>query len=271
MSLVENHGAKIYWDEQGQGQPVLLIMGLGWSSNMWHRTRPVLAAGYRTIAFDNRGAGRSDVSPGPYSIALLASDAAAVLDAAGVERAHVLGASMGGMIAQEFALQYPDRLRSLILACTAAGGPRAVQADPEAIQLLFRRDPNPEDRAKAAVPFIYDSATPRERIDQDLAVLSEWYPHPEGYAAQLQAIMGWEADSRLSKITAPTLVIQGENDRLVPAANGCLIAERIPGARLVMLPNASHIFMTDQPAATHQALLEFLSAQLEKHSAIGES
>jgi 3-oxoadipate enol-lactonase len=82
MSLVENCGAKIYWDEQGQGAPVL--MGLGWASNMWHRTRPVLAARYRTIAFDNRGGGRSDVPPGQYSIALLASDAAAVLDAAGV-------------------------------------------------------------------------------------------------------------------------------------------------------------------------------------------
>src|SRR4029077_11618638 len=136
MSFIENRGAKIYWDEQGQGEPILLIMGLGWASNMWHRTRPVLTAHYRTIAFDNRGAGRSDVPPGPYSIALLASDAAAVLDAANVERAHVLGASMGGMIARDFALQSPKRVPSLILGCTAAGGPRAVQADPQAIQLL---------------------------------------------------------------------------------------------------------------------------------------
>lgn len=271
MSLAENLGAKIYWDEQGQGEPVLLIMGLGWASNMWHRTRPVLAARYRTIAFDNRGAGRSDVPPGPYTIALLASDAAAVLDAAGVERAHILGASMGGMIAQEFALQYSDRVRSLILGCTAAGGPRAVQAEADAIQLLFRRDSNPEERAKAAVPFIYDSGTPRERIDQDLAVLSEWYPNAEGYMAQLQGILAWEADSRLPNITAPTLIIHGENDRLVPAANGRLIVERIPGARLVMLSHASHIFMTDQPAAAHHAQMEFLSAHAEKHSANGES
>jgi 3-oxoadipate enol-lactonase len=266
--MAENRGAKIYWDEQGRGEPVLMIMGLGWASNMWHRTRPVLAARYRTIAFDNRGAGRSDVSPGPYTIASLASDAAAVLDAAEVERAHILGASMGGMIAQEFALQYPDRVRSLILGCTAAGGPRAVQADAEAIQLLFRRDSNPEERAKAAVPFIYDSGTPRERIDQDLAVLGEWYPNAEGYMAQLQGILAWEADSRLSDIKAPTLVIHGENDRLVPAVNGRLIAGRIPGARLVMLPRASHIFMTDQPTAAHHAFLEFLSSQLDEHSAV---
>src|SRR6266852_2746916 len=100
MPFVENHGAKIYWDEQGQGDPILLIMGLSYSSDMWYRTRPVLAAEYRTIALDNRGVGRSDVPTGPYSIPLMASDAAAVLDASGVGSAHVYGVSMGGMIAQ---------------------------------------------------------------------------------------------------------------------------------------------------------------------------
>jgi 3-oxoadipate enol-lactonase len=264
MPFAENRGTKIYWDEQGQGAPVLLIMGLGWASNMWHRTRPILAARFRTMAFDNRGAGRSDVPPGPYSIATMASDAAAVLDAAGVESAHLLGASMGGMIAQEFGLQYPNRVRSLILGCTAPGGPHAIQAEPEAVQLLFRREENPKDKAEAAVPFIYDASTPRERIDQDLAVLSEWYPTPEGFTAQLQGILAWEAYSRLSQIRAPALVIHGVNDRLVPAANADLIAGRIPGAQLVKLANASHIFMTDQPAVAHQVILEFLSTQNEE-------
>jgi 3-oxoadipate enol-lactonase len=127
MPFVENQGAKLYWDEQGSGEPLLLIMGLSYPSYMWHRSRPVLANSYRTIALDNRGVGQSDVPPGIYSIALMASDAAAVMDAAGVESAHVFGVSMGGMIAQEFALQYPSRVRSLILGCTAAGGPHAVQ------------------------------------------------------------------------------------------------------------------------------------------------
>jgi pimeloyl-ACP methyl ester carboxylesterase len=267
MPLAENQGTKIYWDEQGQGEPVLLIMGLGWASNMWHRTRPILTAGYRTIAFDNRGAGRSDVPPGPYPIATMASDAAAVLDAAGIESAHLLGASMGGMIAQEFALQFPKRVRSLILGCTTPGGPHAVQAEPEALQLLFRLGDSPKERAEAAVPFIYDTSTARERIDQDLRVLSEWYPNSEGYTAQLQGILAWEAYSRLSQINAPALVVHGVNDRLVPAPNADLIASRIPNARLVKLANASHIFMTDQPAVAHQVMLEFLSAQNESRTA----
>jgi 3-oxoadipate enol-lactonase len=262
MAFVENQGARIYWDEQGHGAPVLLIMGLSYSSHMWYRTRPVLAAHYRTIALDNRGVGRSDVPAGPYPIPLMASDAAAVLDAAGIESGHVFGVSMGGMIAQEFALQYPLRVRSLILGCTAAGGPTAVRAEPEATQLLMaRHNLSPEQTAEAVVPFIYDSTTPRERIEEDLAIRRPWFSRPEAYIAQLQGILAWEAYSRLPRITAPTLVIHGERDRLVPPGNGKLIAERIPGAKLVMIPHASHLFLTDQTEGAHRAILEFLNEQ----------
>jgi 3-oxoadipate enol-lactonase len=261
MSFVENQGAKIYWDEQGSGEPLLLIMGLSYPSYMWHRSRPILAKRFHTIALDNRGVGQSDAPPGVYSMSLMASDAAVVLDAAGIESAHVFGVSMGGMIAQEFALQYPNRVRSLILGCTAAGGPHAVQAEPEALQALLRRDVTPEQAKETIIPFLYDAANPRERIDEDMAIRMKWYPTPQGYMGQLQGIFGWEAYSRIAQITAPTLVIHGETDRLVPAANARLIAERISGAQLVLLPHASHIFETDQPAAAHYAILEFLAAQ----------
>ena len=111
------------------------------------------------------------------------------------------------------------------------------------------------------MPFIYDSATSRQRIDEDIARRKDWFPRPEAYLAQLQGILSWEAYSRLSQISAPTLVIHGESDRLVPPGNGNLIAERIPGAKLVLLPHASHLFTTDQPEAAHRAILEFLAAQ----------
>ena len=262
MAFVENQKARIYWDEQGQGEPILLIMGLAYPSQMWYRTRPLLASRYRTLALDNRGIGQSDVPQGPYPIALMASDAAAVLDAAGIESAHLFGVSMGGMIAQEFALQYPKRVLSLILGCTAAGGPTAVRAEPEAIQMLMRREKmSPEQAAEAAVPFIYDPTTARARIDEDLAIRRPWFPTPEGYASQLQGILAWEAYSRLSGIDAPTLVIHGESDRLVPPGNGKLIAQRIPGAKLVMIPHASHLFLTDQTEVSHHAILQFLNEQ----------
>jgi 3-oxoadipate enol-lactonase len=264
MPFVENQGTKIYWEEQGQGAPVLLIMGLGWTSDLWHRTRPLLAARYRTIVFDNRGVGRSDVPPGPYSIAQMASDAAAVLDAADVDSAHVFGLSMGGMIAQELALQYPKRVRSLILGCTAPGGPEAVRAEPEVLQILMLRGVDPETAAQAISPYIYHPATPRDRVEEDMALRRKWYPTAEGYFAQLQGIMAWEACSRLPQISAPTLVVHGDSDQLVPPANGKLIAARIPGAKLVMITHASHILTTDQQEPVHHAVLDFLAAQADR-------
>jgi 3-oxoadipate enol-lactonase len=262
MPHIANQDVKIYWDEQGQGEPILLIMGLGYTAHMWHRARPQLAAHFRTIAFDNRGVGRSDSPAGPYPIPLMASDAAAVLDAAEAESAHVFGISMGGMIAQEFALQYPTRVRSLILGCTAAGGPTAVRAEPEATQMLkARARMTPDQAAEAALPFIYDLQTPRARIQEDLAIRRPWLPKPEPYLAQLQGIFAWEGYSRLTAIGAPALVIHGENDRLVPAGNGRIIADRIPGAKLVLIPHASHLFFTDQPQIANDIILNFLNAQ----------
>src|SRR6202034_4129630 len=262
MPFADNQGTTIYWDEEGTGAPILLIMGLGYPSAMWHRTRPALSTSFRTIALDNRGAGQSDVPAGPYSIALMASDAAAVLDAAGVPSAHVFGVSMGGMIAQEFALQYPGRVQSLILGCTAAGGPTAKRAEPAAIEMLKARTwMSREQAAEAAIPFIYDTATPRQLIDEDIAQRDPWPTSPAGYLAQLQAIVAWESFSRLPQITAPTLVIHGRADRLVPPGNGELIAARIPGAQLVLIERASHLFSTDQPEAAEKAVFEFLAAR----------
>lgn len=261
MAFVENQGANIYWDELGSGAPLLLIMGLGWSSHAWYRSRPILNERYRTIALDNRGAGQSDAPPGPYSIPQMASDAAAVLGAAKVNAAHIFGVSMGGMIAQEFALQYPKKVRSLVLGCTAAGGPEAVRADQAALQVLMTRSTNPDDFTKAISPFIYDRGTSPKRVEEDAAVRRKWYPTADAYFAQLQAILAWEAYSRLAQITLPTLVIHGENDLLVPPQNGKMIAARIPGAKLVLIPSASHIFATDQPEASHAAILDFLGAQ----------
>lgn len=260
MAFLQNQGARIYWDEQGRGDPILLIMGLGYPSYLWHRTRPALRERYRTIALDNRGSGQSDAPTGPYPIALMASDAAAALDAAGVESAHVFGLSMGGMIAQEFALQYPARVRSLILGCTAAGGPNAVRAEKRVTDVLTGPGMGFEAMTQAMRPYVYDSSTPLDRIEEDLAIRRQWFPRPEAYMAQIQGIFAWEAYSRLQKITAPTLVIHGETDQLVPAGNSELIAARISGSKLVMLPHASHIFTTDQPESSLKVIMDFLGS-----------
>jgi 3-oxoadipate enol-lactonase len=159
-------------------------------------------------------------------------------------------------------LQYPGRVQSLILGCTAAGGPSAQRAEPAAIEMLKAcSQMSREQAAEAAIPFIYDPATPRHSIDEDIATRRAWPHNPAGYLAQLQAILAWESFSRLPQITAPTLVIHGRVDRLVPVGNGELIAARIPDAQLVLLERASHLFSTDQPEAAQRAIFEFLAAQ----------
>ena len=234
-------------------------MGLGATLELWRRLLPSLSATHRAILLDNRGVGRSTVPDPPYSIPQMADDAAAVLDAAAVDAAHVIGASMGGVIAQELALRHPNRVSSLVLACTACGGPDAVPAEPEILAALARRAAmTPEEGIRALVPFTYHPATPRDRVEEDLEIRLRHYPSAKGYLAQLQAVLGYETYARLGAIRVPTLVLHGEDDRLVPASNGRNLARRITGARLVLVPSASHILFSDQPEVVNRAILEFL-------------
>jgi 3-oxoadipate enol-lactonase len=260
MPYVMSTGVKVYWEEEGAGDPLLLIMGLGATLEWWQRLVPVLSARYRTIVYDNRGVGRSDVPPGPYSIPGMAADAVAVLDAAGIGAAHVFGASMGGMIAQELALNHPSRVRSLILGCTACGGRQSVPASKEVAAALGARSTMTREEAMwVMAPYIFDAGTPRERVAEDIAVRLEAKVTNDGYFAQLKGIRAWSGTfDRLGGLTMPTLVVHGETDQLVPAENGRIIAKAIPGSRLVMLPRASHIFFTDQFEASSGAILSFL-------------
>jgi len=165
---------------------------------------------------------------------------------------------MGGMIAQEFALQHAERTRSLILACTSAGGPSAVRADRKVADVMMARGMTLEQAREAILPYIYDASTPPERIEEDISLRRRCLPSPQGYMAQLQGILAWEGYSRIAQITAPTLVIHGKSDALVPHGNGELVAERIPGAKLVLLDHASHLFLTDQTQAAHKEIIDFL-------------
>jgi len=255
-------GVRLFWTEQGRGEPLLLIMGLGATHEFWGRFPAACAPRYRTLLFDNRGAGQSDVPPGPYPIAEMAADAAAVLDAAGVEAAHVFGASMGGMIAQELALTFPSRVRSLVLGCTSCGGRDAVPARREVLLALDARATMPREQAAWTIaPFIFDAATPRERIEEAMATRLGATVSAEGYFAQLQGIRSWSGTrARLGSLTAPTLVVHGEHDDLVPPENARILASAIPGSTLVMLPDASHVFLTDQPERATDAILSFLDA-----------
>lgn len=262
MPYAVNKGVRLYWEEHGKGDPILLIMGLSFTLDMWFRLAPVLARDYRVILFDNRGVGRSDVPRGPYSIGVMAEDAMAVLTAAGVqEPVCVLGASMGGMIAQEIALRYPDRFRALLLACTACG-PLFRASLPN-----FKRSPGfwnwyrlkGEAREQALVRMLYSDLTPPERIEEDLRVRAVRQPGIGAVINQLAGIVSWSSYRRLPQLNLPALVAHGDQDHILPAANGVMIARRIPNAEFVLLPDCGHMIMTDQPLVSLQVIERFLA------------
>ncbi len=246
----------------GTGAPILSIMGLGYPSAMWHRTRPALSASYRTIALDNRGAAESDVPPGPYSIALMASDAAVVLDAAGVRSAHVFGVSMGGMIAQEFAF-------AVSRACAVShsrlhSGRRNERAARRTSRSRDVESPHldePGRSSRGCGPFYLPL--------RDAAAVNRRRYRPASAVADQPGRLSCSAAGNTCVAFQPPAPDHGSNarnhgklDRLVPVGNGELIATRIPGAKLVLIERASHLFSTDQPEAAETAILEFLAAQL---------
>jgi 3-oxoadipate enol-lactonase len=255
---------RLYWEDSGgDGPPVLLIMGLGMTATGWWRTVPVLVeAGLRVIAFDNRGVGRSERPQGPYTAAEMADDAVAVLDAADVATAHVYGISLGGMIAQELALRYPDRVRALVLGATTAGGADFVPAGEDVnavVQLRARM--TAEYAVWASVPLNYAARTRREggsRIAEDIAQRLRYPVEPEYYSAQLAAAHAHAAT--VTSISAPTLVVHGTEDVLIPPANGERLAAAIPGAELALWPDAAHLYFNDEPEAD-RGVARWLSAR----------
>ena len=255
-------GTRIHYETHGSGEPVLLIMGLGSNAYGWYRTIPWLSESYQAIAFDNRGTGRSDCPEGAYSIAAMAADAAAVLDAVGHPTAHVVGASLGGMIAQRFALAYPERLRSLVLVCTTPGGANAVPPGGDVTAALVQGGEDPSTVYRRNAWFLYGEDTRTrhpERIEEDLEHRARIPTSPAGYMGQLMAAMGHDAWDGLPSIAVPTLVVHGDADLLVPTENGRLIAGRIPRAELELIPGAGHMLQADAGPAVQSAFLSFLS------------
>jgi pimeloyl-ACP methyl ester carboxylesterase len=254
----------LHWESEGSGDPVLLVMGLGMTATAWWRTVPVLAESLTVIAFDNRGVGRSGRPPGPYSVPQMADDAVAVLDAAGAERAHVYGLSLGGMVAQEVALRHPRRVMKLVLGASTPGGTAAVPIDDTVRAFFDRRAEMPAEEAVwASVPYNYSARTRAEhpeRIAQDIAQRLRYPIEPDPYRAQLGAALGHDAGERLGAIEAPALVVHGTEDRMVPPENGRVLARAIPDSRLELWDYAAHLYFTDEPEAD-RSVARFLSAR----------
>jgi 3-oxoadipate enol-lactonase len=248
---------KIAWEERGDGAPLLLIQGLGYGRWSWAPIVPVLAERYRVLWFDNRGIGDSDKPEGPYTARLMADDARQVLDEAGVGRAHVLGASLGGMIAQEVAAGSPERVDKLVLCCTTPGGAATVPM-PDVTVRLFAEAATLEPEV-ALRRFVENALA----ADASADLIQELYelrvanpPDPAGWQAQAAAGLTFQGVD--GAITAPTLIVTGTEDNVVDPRNSDVLAERIPGAEVQRIDRTGHLFFWEQPGAFVSIVSEFL-------------
>ena len=276
MSTATVGSVELYYEEHGSGDPLLLIMGLAADSRAWMFQIPDFARRYRTIAFDNRGVGRSAKPAGPYTIHEMADDAAGLLDALGIARAHVVGVSMGGMIAQELVLRHPERVRGLVLGCTYPEPDADVERQRQFSLTQFGGSVSATGEMQidlsALDPMMFfqhllPTVFNQEFIDRDLAKLLPLFTGAleygfslEAILGQVEAVMGHRTTDRLHRITAPTLVITGDADRLVPPANSDILARNIPGAKLVKIAGGSHGFNFETPEIFNRAVLDFLAS-----------
>jgi 3-oxoadipate enol-lactonase len=252
--------ARLAYDVEGEGPPLLLVQGLGYGRSGWGPAPRLLAARHRVVSYDSRGFGESDATPGPYTTKQLAADAVAVLDAAGVEQADVIGISLGGMVAQEFVLLAPDRVRRLVLVATTPGG-RGSFPMPEQTVALMRRSPglDPVEALRLFVVNALAPDAPESLVDEIVAYRAANPPNPAGWHALAAAGAAHDASARLAEVRAPTLVLHGTADNVVDARNAPLLAESIPAARLELLDGAGHLLPWERPQAFAALVEEFLA------------
>jgi 3-oxoadipate enol-lactonase len=261
MPHVSSSGADIWWEAQGDGPPLLLINGLSSASEAWFRLLPHVSADFRVITMDNRGVGRSSTPRGRYTITQMADDAARVLDAAGVDSAHVVGISMGSIIAQELMLNAPHRVRSAVLAASNPGGRHSTFPGRRPLMLVatcWAR--NYASFYRELLPYVYHPLTDPQRIEEDISHSRSHATRGRGLRGQVFGAMGWDRFDDLPRISAPVLVLHGADDLLDPVANAHRLADRIPGAQLVVLEDASHQVFTDQEWAAADAVRAHLLA-----------
>jgi len=263
MPVVPTRDVITYYEEAGSGEPLVLIRGLGGDLQAWALQVPALARQFRVITYDARGAGRTSAPDRPYTIAGMADDLAVLLDELKVSKANILGYSMGGMVAQEFALKYPARVERLVLVATAAaldGYSRAV------IQnfINFRRSNLSRDQfVRAQATYLYSAALLDDAARYERAVQSSvdnpYAQQDHAFIRQAQALLEFDASARVGGIKAPTLVVTNKEDVEIPPRHGERLAKAIPGAKLVTLDGA-HAGVVEYPNEHNEAFLEFLGA-----------
>mgnify|MGYP000324196509 CR=1 FL=1 len=264
MPFVRSDGARIYYEVRGSGSPLLLIESWGYSSWMWFRQLDAFSREHACVIFDNRGVGLSDKPDEPYTVALMAKDAINVLKAAGFVEAHVLGVSLGGFIAQEMAISWPEFVKSLVLVSTSCGV-RGVPMPLETFKILnLPKGTMPlRDWLKMRLLPAFSERFAHEHPEVVERVLDLYMANrPPAHAVwrQAQAAAAFDSLDRLGEVRAPTLIIAGSDDRVVPAENARILHERIPNSRLVLFKGCGHLLFIEKPDAFNELVLRFLKS-----------
>jgi 3-oxoadipate enol-lactonase len=258
MPKVKVRDISMYYEIHGKGEPLVLINGAGATVETFYWLIPIYSRDYRLVLFDNRGVGQTDKPDVEYTTQLMADDLARLLDAIGVDSAHIHGTSMGGMIAQEFALQYPKRVRTLILAVTHCGGPNSIVSQSEDMSKLYNISPKAAAEAMLRLFVTEEFIAEKPEFFQRLLEFSVEHPiDPSSIQKHIQAATHHNTCDRLPEITAPTLILAGDADRVVLVENSRILATIIPNAELVIFKNAGHMLVEagDEP---HRVTIDFL-------------
>jgi 3-oxoadipate enol-lactonase len=253
---------EMFYEVHGSGEPVVLIHGLSMDSSAWFNQIPVLSQKYQVIVFDNRSVGQTDAPNEAYSTEMMAVDAAALLKFLNVDNAHILGFSMGGMIAQTIALKYPELVKSLLLTSTAARFPARAKHLVQIWLRMLNENVSLETRIREGFSWVYTN----EFFEHDETVtasvnLALNHPHPlsiHGFTGQVAALMQHDTRSRISQISVPTLVLIGGDEILIPVEFSEELAAKIPKAQLVILERGGHNCWMEFPEPFNQAVMQFL-------------
>ncbi|WP_420630091.1 alpha/beta fold hydrolase [Candidatus Leptofilum sp.] len=266
MAKLTANGITMTYEIEGNGSPLVLVAGLGYSRWMWHKMVPGLAENFTVISYDNRGSGETDKPAGPYNAQLLADDLAGLLTELAIEQTAVFGHSMGGFVAQAFALAYPEKVTHLILSATNFGGPRHVPVTQEALAVLMDMTSDPVTRLRNGI-LISCAEGFAERQPE---VVEAWLNYraqnpvdPAGYQAQMGVGLSLMSEAacfehQLTAVTAPTLIMSGDEDKVVPPANVDLLKGVMPHAKTAVIQQAGHFFPFEQPETAVAIVTEFL-------------
>lgn len=252
----------LYYETHGEGQPLLLIEGLGYATWMWFKQVPEFSKHFKVITFDNRGVGNSDKPDRPYSIEMMAADAAGVLKNLGLDKAHVLGASMGGMIAQQLAYDYPDLVDKLVVSCSSHGGPNSEPAPPETIKAMTEVEGlSPEDALRQAMAVAFSKSYLEENGEEFTQIIGWRLENPTPQYAwqhQFNAVLNFNSEVWAGKIEQPTLLLTGDDDRVIPPQNSEKLSKIIPDSRLVIVNGAGHLVFIEKAEQFNREVIKFL-------------